>query len=431
MLTSQSLQPKPATPVAQVVILAFAATVVCYIIRVLAEKIWPHQFGQVTWFVELAGAIRYACAWLAAAVVVFVAVRTSSQRRRAALLVAGTALLASLLLLGLVLAYNAVGHAAIDTMVLGFRVEFFLRVLAMVAIAVAVWPRTRIAAVFGLLAYSVFVLDNFHIAWLRTFRFSPTGEWIFDALALTAIVSMGVMLRVAAGDLRCDSEPLLRRSYHALAIAMGLRVVLAAVVAFGVLLGLGDGSPLLRWLLPLSLGGAWMITLLVLVAAVRLVFAATGESLRAAIAAGMLICVSFLQIPILGELWQELHERSYPTRSAAVTQFRYAIPLLTLLGTWGLISVVYRVANQRGQNEVAEATFASGVMFFVVSVAGFASQLALSEVRTRGQAIGALAISVGCALAAVVLLLRLFQRARDALPTPTELPSAIVRPTQV
>ena len=431
MLMSQSVQPKPATPVAQVVTLAFATAVSCYIMGILVEKIWPHQIGQATWFAEFARAIQYACVWLAAAAVVFVGVRTSSQRTRAALLVAGAALLAGLLLRGSIVGYRAVGHMSIDTIVLGFRVEFFLRVLGMVAIAVAVWPRARVAAVLGLLAYSFFVVDNFHIAWLRAFRFSPTGEWVCDALALTALISMAIMVRAAAGDMRCDSEPLLRRSYHALAIAMGLRVVLAAIVAFGVLLGLGDGSPLLRWLLPLSLGGAWLINLLLLVAAVRLVFAATSESLRLAIAAGMLICASFLQIPILGELWQALHERSYPTHSAAVLQFRYAIPLLTLIGTWTLISVVYRVANQRGQNEVAESTFASGVMFIVVSVAGFASQLALSEVRTRGQAIGALAISVGCALAAVVLLLRLFQRARDALPTPTDLPSAIVRPTQV
>jgi hypothetical protein len=414
-----------------VVNLTFAAWVSCYLISILVEKSWPMQSGKVAWFADLASAIRYACALMAASAIVFVALRTASRQRRTALLVAGTVLLLHLLLHVSIMAYRALGHFSIETIVFGFRVEFGLRLVGVVAMGIAVWPRARIAAALALSAQGFFALDMFHVAWLREFRFSPTGEWVSDALAVTSMVAMAVMIRTAAGDLRCDSEPLLRRSYHALAVAMGLRVVLAAVVAFGVLLGLGDGSPLLRWLLPLSLGGAWVINLLVLVAAVRLVFAATGESLRLAIAAGMLICVSFLQIPILGELWQALHGRSYPTHSAAVLQFRYAIPLLTLLGTWGLISVVYRVANQRGQNEVAEATFASGVMFFVVSVAGFASQLALSEVRTRGQAIGALAISVGCALAAVVLLLRLFQRARDALPTTTELPSAIARPTQV
>lgn len=428
MLMTAAAQPKQATPVAHIVNLVFATAVGCFLGSVLVETIWPHRRGDATWFVELVSAMRYGCSWLAAAVVVFITVRTSARRSRVALWVAGAVLLTGLLLRGLLLAYNVSGDIAIDTLVLGFRVEFWLRVLGMVAIAVAVWPRARVAAVLALLAQSFFVVDNFNITWLRAFRFSPTGAWVSDALVLTTLISMAVMVRTAAGDLRCDSEPLLRRSYHALAIAMGLRVVLAAVVAFGVLLGLGDGSPLLRWLLPLSLGGAWVINLLMLVAAVRLVFAATCESLRLATAAGMLISASFLQIPILGALWQTLHGDNPRMNNHAASQFRFIIPTLTLVGTWGLISVVYRVANQRGQHEVAESTFARGMMVIVVSVAGFVAQLALSEVRTRGQAIGALAISVGCGLAAVVLLLRLFQRARDALPTPTELPAAIVRP---
>ncbi len=388
---------------------------------------WDHEgnLSTLLWMNQTGNGLRAATNVLLVGCLWYVAARQSKVTARTLLFMAGTLFVAVLLIrLGVAVWVQREG-SSVAAWQLSSQITASLRLAAILALAVVAWHSARIASIVALGVEVFFWSDVMWKVLPASYYTRSTAPLVFLALAVVLAVANVVQLKAIAADTRCDSKPLLRSSYDQLSVSMALRVVVAVVACLFVLMAFGSNGRQLKWLLPVSVTGAWLANVWGGIGATRLVFADTGNSGRVAIGAGALIWAVVVQLPLVVMLWNVAQGRTDHFDSESLTNFQYAAPIVTVFGLLVLVTAVRNAAARDGQFALAESTMASAIIIGILSVAALAAQYGMTRIKTKSEALLALALAAGCGLFAVIMLMGVFSRARDAQDqTPQPLPSA-------
>lgn len=417
----------PATSVGKLAVAIVVLPVIWYAVSLAVTLDHGSSVSTLMWVNQAGSGLRAACTVLLAGLLWFLASRQSSPRARQLLSIAGALFLGALLLRVGIAAYTQRDGGSFEVWKWSNRIGMTARLIAVVAMSAVAWRDARTASLVALGIEAFFGIDGTWNVLPSAWHHGNTMRLLYFGLAVVAAVANVVQLRAIVADARCDSKPLLRSSYDQLSVSMALRVVVAVVSCLVVVTAFGSNGRQLKWLLPISIGGAWLANLWGLIGATRLVFADTGYSGRVAVGAGAMIWAVVVQIPMLVVLWNLVQGHTDHFDREGLTNFQYAAPIVNALGLLLLVSAVQRAAVRAGQFELAESTLASAIIFGIMNVATVIAQYGLGRVKSKGEAMFALAIAAGCGLAAVVTLMRIFSRARDARDqTPQPLPTARV-----
>ncbi len=418
---------RPATKVGQLAVAIIVLPVLWHAVGLVVGWDSKRSISTLMWVNYAGGGVRAACTVLLTGVLWFLAARQRSPLARRLLSIAGAFFLAALLMRFGVAAYVQRDGGSLAIWEWTTRIVTTVRLAAVVAIAVVAWRGARTATVIALALEAFFWMDATWRVLPASWNHGNTMRLLYFGLAVVVAIANVGQLRTIAGETRCDSKPLLRASYDQLSVSMALRVVVAVVSCLVVFTAFGPDGRQLKWLLPISLGGAWLANLWGIIGATRLVFADTGYSGRVAVGAGAMLWAVVVQIPTLVLLWHTVRGQAGYFDREGLSNFQYAVPIVNAVGLLLLVSAVQRAAVRAGQFELAESTLASAIIVGILNVATIVAQYGLGRVKTKSEALLALAIAAGCGLFAVITLMRVFNRARDAGEQPTQpLPTARV-----